>query len=231
VRQGTREYELAVVCASRVWFTDGVCDGPIYSTVEALETVRLTYLSGRSSRSRPQPDLETPKPLSAGAVLNNLKPAPDSSIAIYGCGAVGMSAILAAAYLGVKTIIAVDIIPQRLTLAKEFGATHVVSGKSPTCVQDVRDITPYGAGTQYAVEASGNAKVLRVAYDALGSFGHLTSCGTPGPGVPAPMGIHEHVTSGKIYSGTLMGNDDPNNVSNAQALRPLRSQSTPSVSI
>jgi aryl-alcohol dehydrogenase len=170
-------------------------------------------------------------PHSAGAVLNNLKPTPDSSIAIYGCGAVGMSAILAAAYLGVKTIIAVDIIPQRLTLAKEFGATHVVSGKSPTCVQDVRDITPFGAGTQYAVEASGNAKVLRVAYDALGSFGHLTSCGTPGPGVPAPMGIHEHVTSGKIYSGTLMGNDDPNHVSNAQALRPLRSQSTPSVSI
>jgi aryl-alcohol dehydrogenase len=152
-------------------------------------------------------------PHSAGAVLNNLKPTPDSSIAIYGCGAVGMSAILAAAYLGVKTIIAVDIIPQRLTLAKEFGATHVVSGKSPTCVQDVRDITPYGAGTQYAVEASGNAKVLRMAYDALASFGHLTSCGTPGPGVPAPMGIHEHVTSGKVYSGTLMGNDDPNNVS------------------
>lgn len=124
-----------------------------------------------------------------------------------------MSAILAAAYLGVKTIIAVDIIPARLQLAREFGATHVVDGKSSTSVQDVRDVTAHKAGTSHAVEASGNAKVLRNAYDALAPFGHLTSCGTPGPGVPVPIGIHENVTSGKIYSGTLMGNDNPNNVS------------------
>ena len=127
-----------------------------------------------------------------------------------------MSAILAAAYLKVKTIIAIDIIPQRLELAKEFGATHVVDGKSATSVQDVRDLTPHKAGALYAVEASGNAKVLRNAYDGLASFGHLTSCGTPGPGVPVPIGIHENVTSGRIYSGTLMGNDNPNNVSTSR---------------
>jgi Zn-dependent alcohol dehydrogenase len=99
-------------------------------------------------------------PCSAGAVLNNLKPIPDSSIAICGYGAVGMSAILAAAYLGVKTIIAFDIVPQRLTLAKEFGATHVISGKSITCTQDVRDITPHGTGTTLARSSNSSSCLI-----------------------------------------------------------------------
>jgi aryl-alcohol dehydrogenase len=109
-----------------------------------------------------------------------------------------MSAILAAAYLGVETIITVDDVPQRLDLAKELGATHVVDGKSPTSVQDVRDLTAHKAGTGYAVEASGNVKVLRDAYDALAPFGHLTSYVTPGPEVRVPIEIHEMVTQGKV---------------------------------
>jgi len=124
-----------------------------------------------------------------------------------------MSAILAAAYMNVKTIIAVDIIPERLKLALELGATHTVDGRSPTAIQDVRDLTKYKSGTTYAVEASGNVKVLRNSYEALAPFGHVTSCGTPGPGVVVPIQIHENVCSGKTYSGTLMGNDNPNNVS------------------
>ena len=63
----------------------------------------------------------------AGAVMNSLQPRPGASIAVFGVGPVGMSAILAAVVCGCTTIIAVDINADRLKMAKELGATHTVN--------------------------------------------------------------------------------------------------------
>src|SRR5690554_7557022 len=65
----------------------------------------------------------------AGTVLNRLKPAFGTSIAIYGCGAVGLSAIMAARIAGCQQIFAIDVHDSRLQLAKELGATHALNGK------------------------------------------------------------------------------------------------------
>ena len=65
----------------------------------------------------------------AGAVMNTLRPSPGASIAIFGVGPVGMSALLASVVCGCTTIIAVDVIPERLEKAKEFGATHTINAK------------------------------------------------------------------------------------------------------
>ena len=64
----------------------------------------------------------------AGAVLNELRPRPGSSVAIFGAGAVGLSALMAARLTGATTLVVVDKVPGRLALARELGATHVVEG-------------------------------------------------------------------------------------------------------
>lgn len=74
----------------------------------------------------------------AGAVLNLLKPSPESSILITGVGAVGVGALFAAAYLKVKTIIVVDVVASRLALATSLGATHVINGMDKDLVAQVR---------------------------------------------------------------------------------------------
>ena len=76
----------------------------------------------------------------AGAVLNLLKPSESSVVLITGAGAVGLGALFAAAYLKVKTIIVVDIVPSRLELAKSLGATHAINGLDEDVVAQVSEL-------------------------------------------------------------------------------------------
>ena len=89
----------------------------------------------------------------SGTVLNVLKPEFGTFIAIFGCGAVGISAIMAAKLTGCKNIIAVDIHENRLALAKELGATHVINSKEQNVVEEIQLITI--GGSHYAVETTG----------------------------------------------------------------------------
>lgn len=88
-----------------------------------------------------------------GAVLIRAKPAPGSSLVVFGCGGVGMSAIMAAKIAGCSKIIAVDVLPARLELSLELGATHAINGKECDAVEEIKRITDGGA--HYSIEASG----------------------------------------------------------------------------
>ncbi|KAL8290412.1 hypothetical protein RQP46_002670 [Phenoliferia psychrophenolica] len=134
----------------------------------------------------------------AGSVMNLLKPTPKDSIAVYGLGAVGMGAIFAAKALGLTTIVAVDIVPSRLALALSLGATHAINGMDKDQVEQIKALTPYNAGTTFAVEATGNVRVLKTAHTALANRGHLVSCGTPGPGHAIPFEIHDNLLASKF---------------------------------
>ena len=91
----------------------------------------------------------------AGAVLNRMKPMPGDSLVVFGCGAVGISAVMAGKLAGCSTIIAVDIVPSRLELARECGATHVINGREFEDIsQEVKRLTG-GKGANFALEASG----------------------------------------------------------------------------
>jgi aryl-alcohol dehydrogenase len=70
------------------------------------------------------------------------------------------------------TIVAIDIVPSRLEMAKELGATHAINSRNP--VEAIRDIT--GGGVDYSLEASGDPRALHQAVEALGSLG---TCGLP----------------------------------------------------
>lgn len=92
----------------------------------------------------------------AGTVLNVLKPQQDDSIAIFGMGSVGLTALLAAKYCGVRQIIAVDVVDERLEVAKELGATHILNSKtSVEFVLDIQRLT--GGGADFCIDCAGRA--------------------------------------------------------------------------
>ncbi len=80
----------------------------------------------------------------AGGVINSLRPKPGSSLAVFGTGGVGMSAILAAHLSGCATIIAVDVKEARLKAAREFGATHAINPLEADPVEAILEITHGG---------------------------------------------------------------------------------------
>jgi aryl-alcohol dehydrogenase len=111
----------------------------------------------------------------AGAVLNSLAPEAGTSIAVFGCGAVGLSAIMAAKVSGCAIIIAVDVNEERLALARELGATHALNSKNVNVVDEVRKLT--GGGTRYAVEATGHPEVMKTASEVPAAGGTVVLLG------------------------------------------------------
>jgi len=113
-----------------------------------------------------------------GAVVNTARVEVGTSAAVFGLGGVGMSAVMAAKVAGCHPIVAVDTVPEKLTLAVRLGATHtVVAGDG--ALEAVRDLTSGGA--DYAFEAVGSAAGLAEAYSATRRGGTTVSVGLPHP--------------------------------------------------
>ena len=96
-----------------------------------------------------------------GAAINTAKIVPGSSVAVFGCGGVGLSVIQGARLAGAEKIIAVDLSESKLEMAKKFGATHGVCGASDDPVATIQALT--GGGADYAFEAVGIAKLMEQA--------------------------------------------------------------------
>ncbi|HXF92792.1 MAG TPA: NAD(P)-dependent alcohol dehydrogenase [Nitrospiraceae bacterium] len=143
----------------------------------------------------------------AGAVMNALKVGPGSSFAAFGGGAVGLSAVMAARVAGATTIIAADVVPSRLALAKELGATHTVNSRETDPVEAVRKIT--GGGADFSLESSGRPAVLRQAIDALAIRGTCGIVGAPALGTEASFDVNGVMTAGKRIIGIIEGDSVP----------------------
>lgn len=142
-------------------------------------------------------------PTGYGLVRNNLKPQPGSSIAIWGMGGVGLSAILAAASLGCSTIIAVDLVEEKLELARKLGATHTVNGKSGP-VERILEITG-GKGVDFGVDASGSVKAIESGFAATrNAGGRFVIAGNPPQGEKVALNPFDFI-AGKSLSGTWGG--------------------------
>lgn len=100
-----------------------------------------------------------------GAVLRTAKVEAGASVAVFGVGGVGLSALQGARIAGATTIIAVDINEYKLATAMEMGATHVVDASSSDPVAAIRDLT--GGGVDYAFEAIGNKKTAEQAFASI----------------------------------------------------------------
>jgi aryl-alcohol dehydrogenase len=146
----------------------------------------------------------------AGAVMNTLHPKPGASIAVFGAGPVGMSAILAALVCGCTTIIAVDINSDRLEMAKKFGATHTINSGKVDPIAAIQEIT--GEGADFTLECVGNTKVLRQAVDSLIRGGPRCGvCGLLGvvaPGTEVALDM-EKLLNGRTVKGIIAGDSVP----------------------
>lgn len=141
----------------------------------------------------------------AGTVLNRLKPEFGSSIAIYGCGAVGLSAVMAAKIAGCPMIFAVDVHDNRLELARELGATHAYNGKKVDVVAEIKAAS--GGGSHYAVETTGAPPVVRQSLNALRPLGVVAIVGvTPN----MELDVHNDLMAeGKSMVGVIEGDSVP----------------------
>jgi aryl-alcohol dehydrogenase len=108
---------------------------------------------------------------------------------------------------GASTIIVVDVVPSRLELALELGATHVVNSRESDPVAAIREIT--GGGVQFALESTGRPEVLRQAVDALGSRGALGVVGAPPLGTNANFDVNDLLLGGKTIRGIVEGDSVP----------------------
>ena len=110
----------------------------------------------------------------ASAVFTSLDCPAGSSLAVFGAGAVGMGAIMAARVVGCTAIIAVALKPNRRQLASELGGTHTEFAAEDDRVEAIQQLT--NGGVHYSFESTGVAPVIRQAVDAawLGRFGRET---------------------------------------------------------
>ena len=139
----------------------------------------------------------------AGAVLNTIRPQVGESLVIFGAGAVGLSAIMAAKNTAATTIIAVDMHDSRLELAKRYGATHVFNaGATPDVVAAIHELL--GGTADYAVDCTGAIPVVEQAIETVGMLGTAILIG----GAPAEARFtadHFRTLFGKRIVGTLGG--------------------------
>src|SRR5438128_12536679 len=101
-----------------------------------------------------------------GAALRSSGLEAGQTVAVFGCGGVGLSIVQGARIGGARQIIAVDVFESKLEMAKRVGATHVVNSAQDDPVKAVRALTG-GAGVDHAFEAVGNAKLVRQAIESL----------------------------------------------------------------
>ena len=142
----------------------------------------------------------------AGAVMNSLQVGPRSSFAVYGAGAVGLSGLLAAKARGASTLIAIDIVDERLKMARELGATHVIDGRAPGAATLIKDASH--GGVDFILDTSGVPTVIEQAITALAPMGRLGLV-TGFPGTKAAFDINHLFQGGRIIRGIVQGDSRP----------------------
>jgi aryl-alcohol dehydrogenase len=139
----------------------------------------------------------------AGSVLLALDVQPGTSIVVFGAGAVGLAAVMAAKVAEAATIIAVDLHQHRLDLGLELGATHVVPGDAPDLLEQLQAIT--GIGAHYAVDTTGIPAVTRNAMACMRLGGAAALVGVQ----LGDLALDTLAVIGKTATWVLEGNADP----------------------
>ncbi len=144
----------------------------------------------------------------AGAVLNRLRPEFGSTTAVYGCGTVGMSAIMAAKIAGCQQIIAVGGNENSLKLAKELGATDTVNRKkTDDLVAEVKRVSLSGNGVNYSIDTTGVGNCVR---QSLGFLDFDGTCVVVGATGDITFNVqNELMGDGKSLVGVIKGNSIP----------------------
>jgi alcohol dehydrogenase len=142
-----------------------------------------------------------------GAIVNTAKVSPGTSVAVFGLGGVGLSAVLGARVAGAWPIVAVDRLAPKLDLARQCGATHTIDASQTDPVAAVREATNGGAET--AIEAVGSEQVIAQAYAATRRGGKTVAIGLPHPSRQLTIPAVSLIAEERQLMGSYMGSCVP----------------------
>jgi S-(hydroxymethyl)glutathione dehydrogenase/alcohol dehydrogenase len=143
-----------------------------------------------------------------GAVVNSARVEPGASVAVIGCGGVGLAAIQGARLAGADPIVAVDRVAAKLDLARVSGATDVVDASAADPVAAVKDATD-GRGADYTFEVVGRSDTIRQAYDMARRAGTVTIVGAGSFSDSVEFGAMQLMVDAKTIRGCVYGSTDP----------------------
>jgi aryl-alcohol dehydrogenase len=144
----------------------------------------------------------------AGAVLNAMGVRPERSVAVFGSGAVGLAAVMAAVAAGASSIVAVDRVAHRLAVAAELGATHVIDSTDADLAEvsaEVAKVTRGGADV--VLDTTGNPDVIMAGVNSLATHGTCSVITSSGAPVTVPPGAL--LLRGRKLRGTMGGHITP----------------------
>jgi Zn-dependent alcohol dehydrogenase len=142
-----------------------------------------------------------------GAVRNVISRCVGDSLVVFGAGGVGLAAIMAAKLAGARPIVAVDLDPAKLDLARELGATHTIAAGADDPVERVLEAVPGGA--RWVIDAVGRPETLNAAVRAAEPAGTVVAVGLGRVGQTFEVPINELVQRQKRVIGSLYGSSIP----------------------
>lgn len=182
--------------------------------------VKVSCASNVTKKIRDAAELRQYAPLGcgimtgAGTITHVGQCGPDDVVAVIGLGGVGLAGIAAAKYNGVKNIIAVDLVPSRIELAKSLGATHGLHS-SPDKIKDtglakaLKEITPEGLGCSHILDTTPSVAILQECFDALQKNGTVFQVGVKPVGAKMEIDLLTHMVNGRRLVGVIEGDRDP----------------------
>ncbi|KAJ4321618.1 hypothetical protein N0V94_002817 [Neodidymelliopsis sp. IMI 364377] len=146
----------------------------------------------------------------AGTVLNVLKPGRGDTLVVFGLGSVGLTALMAAKYMNVKQIIAVDIVKEKLQMAMELGATDTINSKEEhDVVEAIKKSSKSGAGATFAIDCTGVLGVIEDMVACLAPQGTAAVVGVPPPNAKISIDPLMFLLDNKKLIGVIEGDSNP----------------------
>ncbi len=147
-----------------------------------------------------------------GAAMNTAKVAPGQSVAVFGCGGVGLNVIQGTRLAGASPIIAIDLLESKLYKAREFGATETIDASQEDAVKRVMEITR-NRGVDFAFEVIGRVETIQQAYQSIRASGKCVVVGVVADSselsiVPRTL-LQEKTIMGTRYGSTRAPRDFP----------------------
>ncbi|MGH9881246.1 MAG: zinc-binding dehydrogenase, partial [Pyrinomonadaceae bacterium] len=142
-----------------------------------------------------------------GAIVNTAQVQPGASVAVFGMGGVGLSAVMGARAIGAYPIVVVDRVDEKLNLAREVGATHAINALANDPVAAIKDLASGGA--DYAFESVGSESVLIQAYESTRRGGMTISIGLPASSKSFAVSALSIVAEERTIKGSYMGSSVP----------------------
>lgn len=142
-----------------------------------------------------------------GAVVNTAEVKPGATVAVVGLGGVGLNALLGARLAGARRIVAIDVLEDKLALARQLGATDTFNAADADCIEQVRDAT--GGGLDYSFEMVGSVKAMELAYKITVRGGMTVSAGLSHPDHDFAIQHVNLVAEEKTIKGSYIGSCVP----------------------